>query len=116
MNINKLTAAHIKEIRNKLGFTIEYVAKKLDIANSTYSSFENGRTDINLARLVALGEVFEMPWTELLPISNTTQTFNGANGAHGNHSKNTAINNFFANPDNISTTIELIQDALTGKK
>lgn len=116
MNINKLTAAHIKDIRNKLGFTIEYVARKLEIANSTYSSFENGHTDIHLSRLVALAEVFEMPWTELLPISNSTQNFNGANGAHGNYSKNTAINNFFANPDNISKTIEVIQDALTGKK
>ncbi|WP_293906147.1 helix-turn-helix domain-containing protein [Sphingobacterium sp. UBA5670] len=116
MNINKLAASHIKEIRNKLGFTIEYVASKLDIAKSTYSSFENGHTDVHLSRIVALAEVFEMPWTDLLPITNNSQNFNGHNGVNGNHNTNTTLNNFFSDSNNISAIMEKIQDAITPKK
>ncbi|MCS4165188.1 helix-turn-helix transcriptional regulator [Sphingobacterium sp. BIGb0116] len=116
MDINKLTASHIKDIRNKLGYTIEYVAEKLDIANSTYSSFENGHTEITLKRIVALAQVFDMPWTDLLPVTNNTQTFNGHNGLNGNYNTNPTLNNFFSDPENISKTMELIKDVLTGNK
>ena len=42
MDINTLTAIKIKEIRNNMGLSSEFVAQKLGLAASSYSDLENG--------------------------------------------------------------------------
>ena len=54
MDLNKLSAARINEIRVDLGLASENVAKELDIAKVNYSRLENGKVDISLNRLDAL--------------------------------------------------------------
>ena len=48
MDLNKLSAARINEIRVDLGLASENVAKELDIAKVNYSRLENGKVDISL--------------------------------------------------------------------
>lgn len=118
MDINQLTGAHIKEIRNNLGITAEFVASKLGLVKSTYSSIENGKTNISLNQIVALAKVFNMTWTELLPITNNNQSFNGDYGINGNYNTNTnpTWNNFFANSEeNIEALAKFLDTVLKNK-
>ena len=54
MDLNKLSAARINEIRVDLGLASENVAKERGIAKVNYSRLENGKVDISLNRLDAL--------------------------------------------------------------
>lgn len=116
MNINQLTADKIKELRLKAGLTADFVAQSLHITRGAYSQMENGKTAITLTRLEALAVIFNVSVSELIPVSNNPQTFNGNNSVNGNHNTNTILNNFFShNPDSLDAVMKVIENALKGK-
>lgn len=72
MNINKLTASRIKELRAEKGFTAEAVAKELNISKTSYSHLENGKVEITLNRIKSLAQVFNVSVSEIIPANTTT--------------------------------------------
>ncbi len=114
MNINQLTANKIKELRLKAGLTADAVAQSLHITRGAYSQMETGKTAITLTRLEALAVIFNVSVSEIIPVSNNPQTFNGNNSVNGNH--NTILNNFFShNPESLDAVMKVIENTLKGK-
>ena len=71
--MKKTTAMKVKEvaynIRNKretLNYTQEYLAAKLNISQNAYSKIELGYTKITLERLFQIAEVLETALMELI--------------------------------------------------
>lgn len=69
MNINALTAVHIRQIRESLNYTEKYVASFLNISISTYSKLERGLINFTLEKLQKLSECFNMSIFDLIPIN-----------------------------------------------
>jgi len=55
----------IKRLRQEKGWSQEEVASKLEISVNAYGSIERGDTDVNLSRLEAISEVFEIDVADL---------------------------------------------------
>ncbi len=55
----------IKRLRQEKGWSQEEVAHKLEISANAYGSIERGETDVNLSRLEAISEVFEIDTADL---------------------------------------------------
>ncbi|MDT2753156.1 helix-turn-helix transcriptional regulator [Enterococcus thailandicus] len=53
----------LKEKREKLGFTQESFAKRVGIAKTTYSSYEQGHRTPSVATAQKMAELLEVPWT-----------------------------------------------------
>lgn len=53
----------LKDIRKEKGFTQESLAKKIGIAKTTYSSYEQGARRPSLENAKKLSKVLEVPWT-----------------------------------------------------
>lgn len=56
----------MKEIRTNKGYTQEYIAKKLNIKQSTYSLKEAGKRKFTIAEILELREIFQVSLEELL--------------------------------------------------
>lgn len=106
MDLNKLSAARIKEIRMGLGLTAESVANELGIAKANYSRLENGKVEISLNRLEALSRIFKLPLQAFFPAS-TSQTIQITNGENSQNIKEQHITN---NSD--PTLVEILQNSL----
>lgn len=106
MDLNKLSAARIKEIRMGLGLTAESVANELGIAKANYSRLENGKVEISLNRLEALSKIFKLPLQAFFP-SNNSQTIQITNGENSQNIKEQHIIN---NSD--PTLVEILQNSL----
>ncbi|MBK0381192.1 helix-turn-helix domain-containing protein [Mucilaginibacter segetis] len=65
----KAVAANIRNKREELNYTQEYLAAKLNISQNAYSKIELGYTKITLERLFQIAEVLEIPIIDLI---NTT--------------------------------------------
>ncbi|RFZ81244.1 XRE family transcriptional regulator [Mucilaginibacter terrenus] len=61
----KAVAANIRNKREELNYTQEYLAAKLKISQNAYSKIELGYTKITLERLFQIAEVLE---TELMDL------------------------------------------------
>lgn len=60
----------LKGARIEAGMSLEDVAKKLKIAPSTVSNWENGITDISAVNLYRLADIYKMTINDfLLPIN-----------------------------------------------
>lgn len=55
----------IKRLRQEKGWSQEEVANKLDISINAYGAIERGETDVNLSRLEAISEAFEIDTADL---------------------------------------------------
>lgn len=115
MDINKLTATKIKDVRNSLGLSMEKVAEELGLAKGNYSRMENGHVEITINRIEALAKIFNVPINALIPIPNssTIQINNGENQNNG-----TQINHY-TDPQmvqNIVTTIDALQEIIAKMK
>ncbi len=64
----KAVAANIRNKREELNYTQEYLATKLNISQNAYSKIELGYTKITLERLFQIAEVLE---TELMDLIKT---------------------------------------------
>lgn len=56
----------LKEYRKKKGYTQVQIAKHLNINQNSYSRKENGLRQFTVDELVILGEVFEIPISEVV--------------------------------------------------
>ncbi len=111
MDINTLTAIKIKEMRNTMGLTSEFVAQQLGIAPSNYSDLENGKRAISIEKLDKLSKIFEVPFNSLIPSSDGQATININNGEHGIASQQ----NFYNDKEIISAlqqALELINQSV----
>jgi transcriptional regulator with XRE-family HTH domain len=70
MDINKIAAVRIKELRISQGITAKSVASELDIAISNYSKLENGKVEITLSKLQSLSKIFKIPLVDLIEKTN----------------------------------------------
>lgn len=57
---------NLKEIRKERGFTQKQVAKWLNVVESCYANWEQGRTEPNVEMLRKLGELFDVSIDELI--------------------------------------------------
>lgn len=64
---------NLRKIREENEYTQEYVASKLQIAQRTYSHYENGTRNIPTQMLVKLSELFNVSTDYLLEITNDTK-------------------------------------------
>jgi transcriptional regulator with XRE-family HTH domain len=60
----------IRLIRETKGLTQEQVAEKLGISPTAYGDFERGSNDPKLSKLKKLAEIFEMPLSDLIDLSD----------------------------------------------
>jgi transcriptional regulator with XRE-family HTH domain len=62
----KAVAVNIRNKREKLNYTQEYLAAKLGISQNAYSKIELGYTKITLERLFQIAEILETELMELI--------------------------------------------------
>jgi transcriptional regulator with XRE-family HTH domain len=62
----KAVAANIRNKREELNYTQEYLAAKLNISQNAYSKIELGYTKITLERLFQISDVLETDLLELI--------------------------------------------------
>lgn len=55
----------IKKIREEKGFTQNQIAEKLDIARTTYVSFEQGKTELKFGQVVDLMSILGISWAQV---------------------------------------------------
>lgn len=56
----------IKKLREARNYTQEFVAKKLQMSQTSYSNMERGKTEISLRRLEEIAHLFQISLYELL--------------------------------------------------
>jgi len=56
----------LKEIRKKLGYSQEEVAKKLGVHNTTYGNWELGKTEPDVNNLIKLSQIYRVSIDELV--------------------------------------------------
>jgi transcriptional regulator with XRE-family HTH domain len=62
----KAVAVNIRNKREKLNYTQEYLATKLGISQNAYSKIELGYTKITVERLFQIAEILETDLIELI--------------------------------------------------
>ena len=63
----------LKELRKKKGYTQEKMSNLLEIGQSAYAKWENGRTQPNIEQLVKIAQILETTTDELLGIKEDKQ-------------------------------------------
>ena len=77
---------NIRKLREKRGFSQEYMAAKLGVAQASYARMENAETKITIERLGKIAELLETDITELFDSSRlVVQSQTNNEGAYGNH-------------------------------
>ncbi len=64
--MDKTFCNNLKEIRKACNFTQKQVAKKLDVVESCYANWEQGRTEPDIKNLRKLTEIFNVTLEELI--------------------------------------------------
>jgi transcriptional regulator with XRE-family HTH domain len=67
----KAVAVNIRNKREKLNYTQEYLAVKLGISQNAYSKIELGYTKITVERLFQIAEILETDLIELIKSEKT---------------------------------------------
>ncbi|MBB5396421.1 helix-turn-helix domain-containing protein [Mucilaginibacter sp. AK015] len=67
----KAVATNIRNKREKLNYTQEYLAAKLGISQNAYSKIELGYTKITVERLFQIADILETDMTELIGSEKT---------------------------------------------
>jgi len=80
MDITKICAKKIKNLRELNDFTQGYVADILEISQNAYSLLEKGTTKITLDRLAALAELYKTTPEELIKDGFAVESFQAAEG------------------------------------
>lgn len=74
MNLNKRTAFKIRALRHRLGYTVEAMAKDLNISKTAYSRMENGHIEITLSKIEALAHKYNIAISDIVPATKTDNT------------------------------------------
>lgn len=64
-------AERLKEKRKNKGYTQEKMSQMLDIGQSAYAKWENGRTEPTLENIVKLSKILDTTTDDLLGIKKT---------------------------------------------
>lgn len=64
--MDKIFCNNLKSIRKSLGYTQKYIAQKLDVVESCYANWEQGRTEPNIENLRKLCVIFGVEINELI--------------------------------------------------
>ena len=64
--MDNLFCKNLKEIRKDCGLTQKQVADKLNVVESCYANWEQGRTEPNVAMLRKLSEIFGVSLDDLI--------------------------------------------------
>ena len=64
--MDKIFCQNLKSARIEAGMTQKQVATKLNVVESCYANWEQGRTEPNIAMLRKLSELFEISLEELI--------------------------------------------------
>ncbi|MCI8488358.1 helix-turn-helix transcriptional regulator [Pumilibacter intestinalis] len=64
--MDKTFCKNIKEIRKSCELTQKQVAQKLNVVESCYANWEQGRTEPNIEMLRKLGKIYNVSIDELL--------------------------------------------------
>lgn len=88
----KQIGENIKKIRVSLKKEVKEVSKDLNISVAAYSNIERGITDISISRILQIAEYFNVHFSQILAIDNTTNYYFVPN----NHSTGTQNNNQFS--------------------
>lgn len=48
----------IKQLREEKGWTLEYIATRVNVTNQTISNWEKGKTEPDIGSLIRLAELF----------------------------------------------------------
>lgn len=59
---------NIKEYREKIGYSLEYMGTKLDISSVSYSKIEKGETKLTIDRLYTIAEILNISVSYILDI------------------------------------------------
>ena len=81
---NNSIAEKLRSCRNKCGLSQRQVAEALGVERSTYTGYENGRTEPNLITLVKLSQIFCVEPTTLLPNENSDTSFRDSDSSAPN--------------------------------
>lgn len=75
----------VRAQRDKKGFSQEYMANKLQMAQSNYAKLERGETKLSVERLLEIAKTLEIDVLELLPSrsSHVFQIHDNPNSANG---------------------------------
>ena len=64
--MDKRFCSNLKETRKASGFTQKQVATKLNVVESCYANWEQGRTEPNIEMLRKLSEIFKINIDDLI--------------------------------------------------
>lgn len=86
MNVSQFSGEKIREYRKKKGFNQEDIASRLNMSQSAYAKIENGKTSLDVDRLLLISEYLEVPINDLLPESRGQNVqFNNKDGYQVEH-------------------------------
>ena len=71
----------IKEVREKTGYTQEYIASELGISQKAYSKIETNETQLKGEVLIRLAEILKVDIIELVP-QEASLTYNNIHNVH----------------------------------
>ena len=71
---NRFTGNKIRSYRKKMKLTQEELAQKIGVKGNTVSAYERGGVELPHSKLLAIAEVFEIKYTDLLPIEGEGET------------------------------------------
>lgn len=95
MEISTLFFDKVKKIRNKKGYSQEYVASSLNITQSAYSRLESGSSEPTIKQAYQIAQILDTPIHELIPNANFINQHNE------NLTQCTVIGNIFGKVENM---------------
>lgn len=100
---------NIKKIRQRKGYSHDYVALELDISQAAYSKLEKNETKLTVERLYRLAEILSTPVTELLEES-AKNVFHQNNNDNGTFIGNQEIQNLYQENKEMNDKIILLYE------
>lgn len=79
--MNSTIGFKIKNRRESLNLTQEYVADKLGISQPAYANLENGITKVHIDKLAKISEILEIDIADILDNKYVINTFNNKNSS-----------------------------------
>lgn len=69
MDMNKIVAQRIMEVREEKGLFQKDIAAALDLSTNAYNSIENGKTNLTVNVLYKIADILQIPVSKLLNIN-----------------------------------------------
>jgi transcriptional regulator with XRE-family HTH domain len=114
-NLLRLIGQHIKAKRKERNIEIKEISKLLKITIQAYGNIENGKTDINVSRIVEICKVLNVSIEELLDLKQgDIYNYNSQNNSGGFHlQKVDVLNAGNEKVENVLNRLEVLIEKLT---